>query len=59
MDNSLDIEPIIDRCHSCGHSCGGCVERHACPYATEIRGDLDPSYCNCCRECTHQCLMDI
>jgi hypothetical protein len=38
--------------------CGGeGDEPHECPFANEIHnsGEL----CNCCKDCTHQCAMDI
>ena len=30
---------------------------HPCPYAQEISGSNRE--CTCCRECTHECAMDI
>ncbi len=32
---------------------------HSCPYASEIGGNDNEEYCNCCDECRHQCAMDI
>jgi hypothetical protein len=34
-------------------------EPHSCPYASEITDNYDPTYCNCCSYCEHQCCMDI
>lgn len=31
---------------------------HICPLKEEIHGD-DESLCNCCKDCEHECLMDI
>lgn len=33
-------------------------ELHGCPYAEEINEDHGFT-CNCCEECTRECLMDI
>lgn len=30
---------------------------HTCPFAMEIHNDDDQ--CNCCRDCEHECAMDI
>jgi len=43
------------------HHCDGkgiAEDSHTCPFAEEIRDDHD-SECNCCKECTYQCAMDI
>ena len=33
-------------------------EFHGCPFKKEIHGN-ESFQCNCCDECTEQCLMDI
>lgn len=33
-------------------------EEHTCPYQSEINDDNE-SLCDCCDECTDNCLMDI
>jgi hypothetical protein len=42
-------------CQSCKMIAG--EPDHTCPYAKEINGS--DRLCNCCRECQHQCAMDI
>ena len=32
---------------------------HSCPYASEINGNDDEDYCDCCDDCAHECAMDI
>lgn len=33
-------------------------EPHTCPYAVDIHDDSETT-CNCCRNCSHECAMDI
>lgn len=33
-------------------------EPHSCPYSEEINDDYEKQ-CNCCKQCRHECLMDI
>jgi hypothetical protein len=33
-------------------------EPHACPFKSEIRND-DQTTCTCCKDCTHECAMDV
>jgi hypothetical protein len=48
--------PVLD-----GRTCGGCKneaqEDHECPFKSEIRHSDE--LCNCCDECTEQCMMNI
>ena len=44
-------------CSSCGNY-NGSAELHACPYQSEINND-DSDCCNCCRDCEHECAMDV
>lgn len=34
------------------------TEPHTCPYKEEINDDYE-SLCTCCKDCEHECLMDI
>lgn len=34
-------------------------ELHGCPYQKEINDSKDEEYCNCCKQCTEECLWDI
>jgi len=43
-------------CSKCGKPTEGL---HSCPYATEIGDSYDEEYCDCCLECTQNCLDDI
>lgn len=45
-----------DACR-CGSE--GSEESHSCPFASEIRGNSDEDFCNCCDYCTSQCSADI
>jgi len=45
-----------NRLCKCGHNRK--ENEHTCPYAEEMNDDHE-SLCNCCRECTHECAMDI
>jgi len=46
-----------DTKHAC--ECGSTSEDlHTCPFAEDINGDYE-SLCNCCSECTRECMMDI
>ena len=42
--------------------CMGCnkigQDDHLCPFKEEVNND-EKSLCNCCEECTHDCLMDV
>lgn len=43
--------------------CGRCCKNpaltpHTCPYAENKNGDNE-TLCNCCKECSHECCMDI
>lgn len=50
-------EPFIPD-HRYG-DCGEYAEEpHTCPFSEEIHDDYE-STCTCCRECAHQCAMDI
>jgi hypothetical protein len=40
----------------CGNPAG---DMHSCPYASDINDDDDPEYCNCCEDCTLQCVEEI
>ena len=48
------------QCPKAGHSGkhGPAQEPHTCPFAVEINDD-ETSLCTCCKECTHECAMDI
>lgn len=35
------------------------TEAHACPYQSEINDNDDENYCACCKDCEHECAMDI
>ena len=43
------------KCESCG---GEADCEHTCPFKEEIGGDYETT-CNCCSECTTQCVQDI
>ena len=45
---------LSDKC-SCGNEYIG---EHTCPYQEEINEDSE-TLCNCCKECTQQCVWDI
>jgi len=52
--------PIVDndKCSS-SHNCGKeATEDHTCPYAEEINDDNE-TLCNCCEDCTQECVWDI
>jgi len=50
---------IKESCDKDSHSCKcPSSEEHTCPYSEEINND-STSTCNCCKECTFQCSMDI
>lgn len=48
---ALDTGP--ETCESCHASVSG--NFHSCPYAEEIAGIVDSSYCNCCDVCRQEC----
>jgi len=58
-----DIDAVVT-CFGCMHpslskSCSHAGARvRNCPYAADIRND-DTQRCSCCRECAHECAMDI
>lgn len=41
----------------CNHE-GRTEEMHPCPFSEEIWEDYD-DHCNCCDDCTYECMMDI
>jgi hypothetical protein len=41
-------------CNSCKNEA---QEDHECPFKSLLNNDLE--LCNCCDECTEQCMMDI
>ena len=45
------------KCQSCGKN-EGTNDLHSCPYNSDINNNDTPC-CNCCKECCHQCAMDI
>ena len=50
-------ETKSDKCSRCQKNPSS--EPHACPFQEEINGNDDDSYCDCCDDCRHECLMDI
>ena len=34
-------------------------ELHPCPFQEEVRDNNNPEFCNCCDECTRECLWGI
>lgn len=54
----LNIEDEEDSgvCEKCKTSPG--QTPHTCPYAEDIGGD-SITLCNCCKDCTEECCMDI
>lgn len=32
---------------------------HSCPFQSDMNGNDDSHYCQCCSECRHDCAMDI
>lgn len=44
------------KCLKCGRASDGW---HSCPYASEIGGDCNNQYCNCCVDCMSECNMGI
>lgn len=55
-DDICRVPDEIRNCSRCGSPSQGL---HSCPYASEIRGEDDEEYCNCCEECASECRMDI
>lgn len=49
------VEIIVEYCDNCGKVTEGC---HTCPYNEDINDDYD-SLCNCCDDCSYQCIMNI
>lgn len=45
------------KCERC-QELKGTPELHSCPYQCEINDDHEEA-CNCCEECSDQCVMDI
>ena len=51
-------EELLERQENQRCRCGlPSEDEHTCPFAEDIRGDS--SLCNCCNECTLQCVLDI
>lgn len=44
------------RCERCGDPV---EEWHTCPYAEDLYPDGECEECNCCAECTQECLWEI
>lgn len=56
-ERALAGEPFPSELEGC--RCGADKdEPHTCPFKSDINGD-DTTLCTCCKECTHQCAMDI
>ncbi len=41
-------------CDSCSNNAD---DEHECPFKSELNDDY--TLCNCCDQCTEQCMMDI
>lgn len=53
------ILPVLQEEKENTCKCGGEGEEdHSCPYQEDINDDYETK-CNCCRECRHECAMDI
>jgi len=50
----MEKEKLCEKCKT-----NPAQEPHQCPYHSEINGDNDPAYCNCCHECVQHCNMEI
>ena len=46
-------EPVLTK--QCGHAD---AEIRNCPYSEDVNND-SAQRCECCRECAHECAMDI
>jgi hypothetical protein len=46
-----------EKCQRC-QEVVGTPELHPCPYDEEINGNPEP-VCNCCDDCTQDCMWDI
>lgn len=55
MNDKKEPAVVPELCRSCRKN--PAEEDHACPFAEEIYNDHEP--CNCCKECTNECCMDI
>lgn len=59
----IAAEAALKRGETAAKECRKCdnpsYRSHRCPFASEIHGDNNPKYCNCCSDCTRECLMNI
>ena len=44
-----------ESCFDCGHDA---LPMHTCPIQEDINDDFTYE-CNCCEDCTYECMMDI
>lgn len=56
IENNVKTFVYDDEIGKCNCGADG-KELHTCPFAEEIHDS--PALCNCCKNCTHQCAMDI
>lgn len=45
-----------EKCKKCEQN--DACDLHTCPFAEEIYDDSE-TLCNCCKDCEHECKMDI
>jgi len=55
-DLKTNEDSTFTKCGSCKRN--NANELHPCPFKEEINEDSE-SLCDCCDDCTHECMMNI